>query len=203
MSSNTREHLGPDLLAIVECEHVIRPSWANQHSVRPALTSHIPPDTQQSGKNGAGFAGRPNSHRAAYAANDTVAVALASSSPDSIRSARTRKARARTKRAALSCVSAYVSTPGSSGTSAIHRPSSSCSNSIVRVIPTRVNMPRVGHSGKRRGESFVIRAGTWVSPPIGELTRESGEHQRPRRRQGWPEKARSSVELNAILTSAP
>src|SRR5665213_393946 len=54
--------------------------------------------------------------------------------PGSLLSARTRSARAFTAPVASSAVAPYASTPGSSGTSAIHRPSSSGSISTVKMI---------------------------------------------------------------------
>lgn len=71
---------------------------------------------------------------------ETEVRSAAASSPCSIRSASTWSARAFAAAIAASTEEAYTITPGRSRTSAIHRPSNSCSISIVRRTESQHTM---------------------------------------------------------------
>lgn len=91
---------------------------------------HAPTDAQQGRQNTSSLDGWPSTHAAA----NRMVFGLGEGSPCSIRSATTRSANAFTRLVASSWFSPYAITPGSSMTSAIQRPSSSRSVSIVNRI---------------------------------------------------------------------
>ena len=75
----------------------------------------------------------------------------------SIHSAKTLKARAFALAPACNGVTPYASTPGISGISAIHRPSSSCSSSISKFINTS-QTPDMPDSG----DEVYVLSQIWV-----------------------------------------
>jgi len=123
-----RQHLRSDVVAIMEREHKIGPAFAGQRSMRPGLALELPPDAEQGGENTTCLSRRPLAHAAAT----EILIEWARLSPCSRRSARTRKANASVLAMASSGEEPYASTPGSCGTSASHRPSSSRSHSILK-----------------------------------------------------------------------
>ncbi len=125
-----RQHARSDLLTGAERKHVLRPTATRKDLVRSRGAFDAPPDTQQGRQNAASLDGRPSAHAAA----NWMVFGLGEGSPCSSRSATTRSANAFARLVASSRLSPYAMTPGSSMTSAIQRPSSSRSVSIVNRI---------------------------------------------------------------------
>ncbi len=124
------KHFGSDLVAVVKGKDKVRPARPGKDAVWCArLPLHNPADAKQCGKHSPTFAGRPLTH--AGTANNSFSSGMAS--PWSIRSAMMRRARASAFATASSRVVPYAMTPEISGTSAIHRPSSSLSTSILML----------------------------------------------------------------------
>lgn len=130
MLGDAAEHTGADLLLVVEREHKVRPTPPLQDSVGSTLPFDRPSDSNQCGKRLASFYAPPPGHAAAK----LMSVKSAPASPFSTRSATTRSAKACALAFASADVRPYARTPGSSGTSAIQRPSASFSSSTVSFI---------------------------------------------------------------------
>ena len=122
------QYLRTDLVRVVKGEHEIRPTARAQGAVRTRLAFDLPPSPKQRGKNAARFGGGPLRHTAATE-NESDCGRV---SPCSSRSAMTRRARTCAFAIASSRVAPYARTPGSCGTSASHRPSSSRSHSMLK-----------------------------------------------------------------------
>jgi len=124
MFSNSTHSGGTQFFGVVPCPCVIRPAIALQANMgtRPLLRFWIPADAQKGTIHAGWFTTRPRAH--------TKRIDLGGLRIRSILSARTRNARAVTFTSASCLVFPYAITPGKSGTSANHRPSASCSNSI-------------------------------------------------------------------------
>jgi hypothetical protein len=131
-AGDTGEHSRPQFFIVPKGEHVVGPSWTRQYAVRPGLPER-PADPRKRPQDAAGSCGGPRPHRET---NRSLA-AIGAGSPRSIRSAITRRASAAALFRASASVAPYTSTPGSSGTSPIQRPSSSWSISIVSIIAPR------------------------------------------------------------------
>ena len=122
-----------------ESEDVVRPAVAGKRLVGPALPLDRPSDAEQRRQD----AGCPSRRPGDQAAMKEMVSSSGPASPCSSRSATTRSASAWARACASRCVGPYARTPGRSGTSAIHRPSSSCSSSIVSF---RLRLPSGGLS---------------------------------------------------------
>lgn len=112
------------LFRLVPCPRIIWPARSLQPDMRPRtlLRFWSPANAQEGSVHTGCFTARPRAH--------TKRIDLGGFLTRSIRSASTRKASAVTFTSASCLVLPYVITPGKSGTSANHRPSASCSNSI-------------------------------------------------------------------------
>ena len=128
MLGNSRQHLRPDILAVMEGENEIRPAIAGERSVGPRLPLKPPPNAEQGGENTPCLSRWPLAHAAAT----EILIEWARLSPCSRRSAKTRKANTSALAIASSGEAPYASTPASCGTSASHRPSSSRSHSMLK-----------------------------------------------------------------------
>lgn len=124
---NARKHFRADLLGIMKCKNEIGEAGTLQCLMGTTRSNHLPTETLQCGKHLFSLCARPLAHAAAK----EIEIGSISCSPFSMRSATTRSASASAKAIASSRVSPYFITPGSSFTSAIQRPSSSCSVSTV------------------------------------------------------------------------
>src|SRR5712691_9349829 len=130
MLGDPRQHLGADFFVVVKGERHVRRSFASQRSMRTGLTLDGPADTKERCQDSPRLGRAPSRHAA-------LKVTLRRSGAASLcsrRSASTRRASAWTWAIASSLLFPYVMTPGRSGTSAIHRPSSSRSSSILKFI---------------------------------------------------------------------
>ena len=142
-----------DFLAFVKGENVIGPTRTSPNAVRSArLPFTRPTNAKQRGQNLPGFGRRPMAHDIA---NTSLSSGI--SSPYSSRSAIARNANALAFETASFRLSPYAMTPGSSGISAIHRPSSSLSISIFIINPVDAQMALP--KGMARG-TFAIPAAT-------------------------------------------
>jgi len=56
------EHPRPDLVAIMECEDVVRPPVTRECFVRARLALHAPSDAQEGGEHTPGAGGGPGCH---------------------------------------------------------------------------------------------------------------------------------------------
>ena len=128
MLCDSAEHLRPDFVFVVKCPSEIWPSFPFELDVRAALSVlNSPPNAQESTEDPTSFSAGPRTHR--------KRIDLGGFFTCSVRSARTRKASAVTLTSASCFVSPYAITQGRSGISAIQRPSSSWSNSILKDSP--------------------------------------------------------------------
>jgi hypothetical protein len=127
---DAREHLGTDLFAIVKREDKIRPTIALQCPMRAGLTLKLPANPDQRRVDTARLGRSPLVHAAATA----IEIDSGRLSPCSSLSASTRSARISAFAIASSADDPYARTPGSCGTSASQRPSSSRSHSISNFI---------------------------------------------------------------------
>ena len=126
-----RKHFRTYFFGIMKTKHIIRPTGARENLVGSGrVTPDGPADSEQRRKNLPGFTRRPLRH----AARKEIVNGIEETSPTSILSARTRSASACAFNIDSSSDFPYASTPGISTTSAIHRPSSSCSNSMRKFI---------------------------------------------------------------------
>ena len=124
-------HAGADFFAVMKCKYKIGCIVSCQDPVRPRDALDSPPDAFKRGKYPACSSTAPRTHAAA----NRISMDSRGSSPASIRSARTRSASASALPIASARVWPYFITPGRPTTSAIQRPSSSRSVSIVKRIP--------------------------------------------------------------------
>src|SRR5579863_3383049 len=62
MPGNPRAQARPEPVAVVECEHVVRPARPRQHPVRAGLPLDCPPDAIECTQDPACLGGRPASH---------------------------------------------------------------------------------------------------------------------------------------------
>src|SRR5207237_10343498 len=120
------QHARPYFLGVVEREHDVRPTRPLKNAMRAGGSLDAPSDPQQRREN----APRPRGRPLAQAATNRLSSSGARS-PCSRRSAITRRARASALASASTRVAPYASTPGSSTTSPIQRPSASSSSSTV------------------------------------------------------------------------
>lgn len=133
--SELRQHSRSDLIGFMEGKGIIRPTRTTQGSMRATFALDCPPDSKQRSQNPPRLRGRPLAHAAATNEMSTISTGV---SPCSMRSATTCSAKACTRETASSRVAPYTMTPGRSRTSAIQRPSSSRSSSIVNRISASV-----------------------------------------------------------------
>ena len=147
-----RQHTRADLLTGAERKHVLRPTATRKDLVRSRGAFDAPPDTQQGRQNAASLDGWPSAHAAA----NWMVFGLGEGSPCSSRSATTRSANAFARLAASSRLSPYAMTPGSSMISAIQRPSSSRSVSIVNRICLGGSVRRETLATPRTGTCFWL-----------------------------------------------
>src|SRR6516162_5848358 len=142
--------------------------------MRASLTLDPPPDSKQPSQYRAGLRGRPSVH----AATKRSLGSKGTGSPCSMRSAITRNASAVVLLRASASVLPYANTPGSSGTSPIHRPSSSRSISILSItgIPSLRAKPRACNStdldkaagNYRAAERIIINDDAMVTDELGD-----------------------------------
>src|SRR5262249_17029492 len=110
-------------------ENVVRRTKPLQYPVRAGLPLYTPTDAEEGGQDALRLRGRPLGH----AASKNSAISGGSASPFSIRSAITLNASTLVLARASASVAPYAITPGSAGISAIQRPSSSRSVSILSI----------------------------------------------------------------------
>lgn len=130
---DSSEHLGANFFSVVECEDEIRISGAAESTVRSGPALELPPDGHQRRVDATRLRRRPGRHAAML-----KVIAWGPVSEFSRRSARTRRARTCALAMASSAELPYARTPGSCGTSASHRPSSSRSHSISKFMATPI-----------------------------------------------------------------
>src|SRR5260221_2434049 len=114
----------------MECEHEIGPARAHQDAMRAGLALNGPANV----KKGSKYPARLGGGLAAHAAWKETLRSSGTASPCSSRSASARSARAWTLATASGFVTPYARTPGIAATSAIQRPSDSCSISMLKVM---------------------------------------------------------------------
>jgi hypothetical protein len=125
MFGNPSQHFRPDLDAVVKGPNKICEAGSLQNNVGGTSEGlRRPTDPQQRLVNARRFRTRPSAH--------AKLIIFCPIFSDSMRSAITRSARASTAASASFFVAPYAMTPGNSGISAIQRPSSSRSNSILK-----------------------------------------------------------------------
>jgi hypothetical protein len=122
----TSQHAGTEFVSVIEGEHVVRKSCPSQRSMGTGLTLDVATRCE-SGRLGLAWPSTKVIDSCRYGHVD----GLWEVSPCSKRSAITRRARTCARDMASSRVDPYASTPGSCGTSANQRPSSSNSDSIA------------------------------------------------------------------------
>ena len=164
-----RQHARPNLLTGAEREHVLRPTVTRESLVRSRGTFDAPTDAQQGRQNPSSLDGWPSAHAAA----NWMVFGLGEGSPCSSRSATTRSANAFARLVASSRLSPYAMTPGSSMTSAIQRPSSSRSVSIVNRICLAGSVRRETLATPRTGTS-IRPCGRGESVLLGDSIRKAG-----------------------------
>jgi len=119
--SDLRQQSAADLVTIMECNSVVRPTCAFEPSMRTVLPGHFPAHAQQGSQQLPGLHRGPEAH----AIENTSANGPGTSSPWSIQSATIRSASERTAVIAASRELPYSITPGIGSMSAHQRPSSS------------------------------------------------------------------------------
>jgi len=125
-----RANIRGPISSLSKCEDEVWPSVSRKRAMGARLPLDCPAYSPKRRKNPTSLRRRPGGH-AAW--NETL-IRSGSASPCSRRSARTRRASACTRASACSRSFPYAITPDRSGTSATHRPSSSCSRSTRRFI---------------------------------------------------------------------
>jgi len=116
---------GTEFDVVVPRPSVLREAFTHELHMRAFFLGFwSPADADQRTIHATGFAARPVAHEKRMDLGGFFAC--------SVRSARTRKANAVTATSASRRVSPYTITPGSSGISASHRPSVSCSKTMLR-----------------------------------------------------------------------
>lgn len=127
---NSGKHTRAKFLIIMKGKHKIRPTGTGKCTVRTRLPLDRPTYVKKGSQNTPGTRAGPLAHAAA----NEMLTRSGPASPCSRRSAMTRNARAWTFDWASADVLPYARTPGKSVTSAIQRPSSSCSISTRKFI---------------------------------------------------------------------
>jgi len=130
MLRDTGQHPRPDFLGIMKDKHKIWKIRVGKSSVGAGLALDSPATAKQGCQKVLCLDGRPLTH----AAEKAMEIGMGLHSDVSSRSASTRRASASALVIASSAVAPYTRTPGNCGTSAIQRPSSSCSYSIVKFM---------------------------------------------------------------------
>ena len=165
--------------------------------MRSRLPFDCPAYSQQRRKDSPSASARPLIH----AALNEMFRSSGPASPCSRRSARMRRASAWTLAVASSGVAPYVITPGSSTTSAIHRPSSSCSISIRKVMAFSTLLD--AYSGVKPRVPVVIwprRASACNMPSTLEMLREYGSNTLISSSWRWPQGNVTSVSLTFSIS---
>ena len=192
---NSRQHARSDLFAVVEREYEVRVSVPRQCPMRPRRTLERPSRALQPGQHSPGA-------RAASRAHATANVILAGSKgccPASILSASTRNASVSACAMASARLFPYCIAPGISMTSAIHRPSSSASVSIVRRIVLFPGDRRAGYRTACGGYFKTSNAAQGVrTTPEDRETRPNVQHNTSDGRHG-----RRSARWNVAVNVTP
>jgi len=163
---NSGKHTRTKFLIIMKGEYKIWPTGTGKCTVRTRLSLDRPTYAKKCSQNTPGTRAGPLAHAAA----NEMLTRSGPASPCSRRSAMTRSARAWTFDWASVDVLPYARTPGRSVTSAIQRPSSSCSISTRKFIRQilRLCAPLEKDLGKlSRDVAFCIIAVAVVQRPSG------------------------------------